>query len=70
MHLAYVSHSLAEFYVEECRDALRAREWLAKLKTHLLEKADSNLFEEYLRLCQELRPKFPTDKSRDRTDER
>jgi YD repeat-containing protein len=36
-----VSHSLAEFYIDECRDDVRAREWLGKLKTHLLEKSDS-----------------------------
>jgi hypothetical protein len=53
-NLLYVSHSLAEFYVEESPDQIRAQEWLGKLKKHLLEKDDSDIALDYARLYKEL----------------
>jgi hypothetical protein len=50
----YISHSLAQFYIQDRPDRAKALHWLSRLKTHLIDSHDHDMAKEYRSLCEEL----------------
>jgi hypothetical protein len=54
VNLLQVAHSLAEFYIDQAKNAVSGRQWLDAFKNHLTEIEDEYYRREYRRMLRGL----------------
>ena len=55
MNGLHVAHSLAEFYTEDRRNWPEAKQWLRRLKEHMIDLRDTGYLRDYSRMFRQLK---------------